>query len=128
MSKLNRWSEMMFRKQKGDFSGCMSVCLLEGSQTECYNYCKNKAPLSEVTSKKLLGTYEEWDVEDYWDVKAVTGEAPTPAQIVAHKPREMRENDKAAGLGRSKIGSVAHLPIVLVAIAVGVLIYWLGRE
>ena len=129
MSKLNRWSEMMFRKQKGDFEGCMNVCLLEGEQTECYNFCKNKAPLLEETSGKLLGAEPiEWDIEDYWNVKAVTGEAPTQAQIRAHKPAEMRENDMAAGLGRSKIGSVAHLPIVLVAIAIGVLIYLLGRE
>ena len=44
--------------------------------------------------------------------------------------KEMENQDKAAGLGASKIRTVAHLPIVLVAIAIGVLGYFLfaGRR
>ena len=41
--------------------------------------------------------------------------------------KEMREYNKAAGLDKSKIDTIAHLPIVLVAIAIGVLVLWLGR-
>lgn len=40
---------------------------------------------------------------------------------------QMKDYDKGAGLGASKVGTIAHLPIVLVAIAIGVLIYFLGR-
>ena len=39
----------------------------------------------------------------------------------------MNDQNKAAGLDKSKISTVAHLPIVLVAIAIGVLVLLLGR-
>jgi hypothetical protein len=52
------------------------------------------------------------------DVKSVTGE----------KPMEMQ--NKAAGLDRAKIKSIAKAPIVLIAIAIGVIGYFLfaGRR
>ena len=40
---------------------------------------------------------------------------------------EMKDYDKAAGLDASKVSTIVHLPIVLIAIAIGVLVLWLGR-
>ena len=40
---------------------------------------------------------------------------------------EMEDYDKAAGMDTSKVSTIVHLPIVLIAIAIGVLVWWLGR-
>ena len=36
--------------------------------------------------------------------------------------------EKAAGLDRAKIKTISKVPLILVAIAIGVLIYWLGMR
>ena len=87
MGTVNRLVEMGFRKQKGDFRGCMSVCQEVGGNTECHNFCKNKAPLSEETVRKLKGLPEKvWTAKDYWETKTAAGDVPTQAQIDAHMP------------------------------------------
>jgi len=85
----------------------------------------------------------------YWGLFATTGKEPDLLQIEeevretpaiqnlggkysemeeAHE-RSMKAYDKAAGLGKSKISTVKNLPIVLVAIAIGVLGYFLfGKQ
>jgi len=79
---------------------------------------------------------------DFFDVqrevhirRAAHGCARSGAYVEATKPgivvrgNEMENYDKAAGLDKSKIGTVKNLPIVLVAIAIGVLVYFLfGRQ
>lgn len=79
--------------------------------------------------EKYEGTVYEAEESKYEAGKAEFEKAVSDALDVKHMEgtNKMEVQDKAAGLDASKVGTLLHLPIVLVAIAIGVLVLWLGR-
>lgn len=79
----------------------------------------------EETLKTAFATYQKGRGEG-----TIGGETTfRPANEGKIWVESMKECDKAAGLDKSKIGTIKNLPIVLVAIAIGVLGYFLfGRQ
>lgn len=84
---------------------------------------KEGVPFAELKEKGWIQTPEEWEAK-----QAMYTYDPRRQTYVLKGGKTPPIYDKAAGLDRSKVGTVKHLPVVLVAIFIGVLIYWLGRK